>query len=123
MTRVLTEAAVSGKMDGLSGSRRTDRRSPDPGRDRGHVNRMRQVAKDKDREMEAPSRQAGQGPRARPVLRRREQPALPDDLSFGDAVAAGEDGAETEAPRRPMSITEELLPGTGEQPDFGSKSD
>ena len=124
-TRVLTEAAVSGKMDGLSGLKENvivGRLIP--AGTGAYVNRMRQVAKDKDREMEAldaAKRAKGRAPDL--SFGDGEQPALPDDLSFGDAVAAVEDGAETEAPRRPMSITEELLPGTGEQPDFGSKSD
>ena len=88
------------------------------------IKRMSGGSKLKDREMEAldaAKRAKGRAPDL--SFGDGEQPALPDDLSFGDAVAAGEDGATTEAPRRPMSITEELLPGTGEQPDFGSKSD
>ena len=75
---------------------------------------MRQVAKEKDREMEAldaAKRAKGRGPDL--SFGDSEQPALPGDLSFGDAPVE-----EPQQERRPMSITEELLPGTGDQPDY-----
>ena len=114
-TRVLTEAAVSGKMDGLSGLKENvivGRLIP--AGTGAYVNRMRQVAKEKDREMEAldaAKRAKGRGPDL--SFGDSEQPALPGDLSFGEAPAE-----EPQQERRPMSITEELLPGTGEQPDY-----
>jgi len=112
---VLTEAAVSGKTDGLAGLKENvivGRLIP--AGTGAYVNRMRQVAKDKDREMEAmdaAKRAKGRGPDL--SFGDGEQPALPSDLSFGDAPAE-----EPKQERRPMSITEELLPGTGDQPDY-----
>ena len=60
-TRVLTEAAVSGKIDALLGPQgERHRRPPDPGRHRRVMGRLREIAAHRDRELGAPANEGAE---------------------------------------------------------------